>query len=538
MSKDAAKLLKYIVDKYQITHSAQFEFQDYECTNLEIPGFNSVVKELGLELENNGLISNFTYSITGNISGILTTDGIEFLDKEAADINKCNSIVYNSGQIIVSNDNSAVNAICGNNNSNNCNTPECEDEANCEAQTSENNVIFSNIDENVAVMDRVKIKLDLSIDALVSRINALKNIPIMGEEEFNEIEALYDKWLILSKKYNFLNDFLIDYLDILQEQNEFKKSLEISSKTIDELNKLEFKNAILNVKIRLKHGRALHKIKRYSDAYSAFKETEKYLNYWEKKLDYEVMKVKTDYYNYLSVTCKMLSKYDEAEQCVEKALNLINDILKEDFLGNIYQAAKIYHNAGYIYDNVSKFEKGVEYYSKSIELKEKYNKHTSADEQSLALSYNNIGYVYYRTKEYCKSEDSLKKAISIKEKLYDENPHAHVKSFITSLDWLANVYEANDKINEAFINYDKVIEICIKNEENKDIVAYHLAKAYKGRGCMFEKKYDRDKAIKDYSDGYNLLNNLGRNLTVREKELKANLKNLRDDAISDITNFT
>lgn len=113
MTKDAEKLLRYIVDESQKSNDAEVEVDINRIEN--IPNMRFAKNKLLGELEAVGTISGYKENILGEISVYLTSDGLEYFDDLKED-EKSSNIVFNvsGGQVNVANDNGKINAVTSN----------------------------------------------------------------------------------------------------------------------------------------------------------------------------------------------------------------------------------------------------------------------------------------------------------------------------------------------------------------------------------------------------------------------------------------
>lgn len=109
MTKDAEKLLKYIVDESKKQHNVEVEVN--VSTIKDIPNIRYSKNKLLNELEVAGVICGYDENVLGEISVYLTTDGLEYFDN--LDMNgKSSQIVYNvsGGQVNIAYDNGKIEA--------------------------------------------------------------------------------------------------------------------------------------------------------------------------------------------------------------------------------------------------------------------------------------------------------------------------------------------------------------------------------------------------------------------------------------------
>lgn len=111
MTKDAEKLLRYIVDesKKQNNMKVFIEMNDLK----DIPNIRIIKNKLLKELESAEVISGYTENVLGELYTLLSTDGQEYFEgKGKENILSTNGIVINmsGGQFSLAKDNSTINA--------------------------------------------------------------------------------------------------------------------------------------------------------------------------------------------------------------------------------------------------------------------------------------------------------------------------------------------------------------------------------------------------------------------------------------------
>lgn len=110
MTKDAQKLLKYMVNESKRNNNATIEVDINRINN--IPNIRFAKKKLLNELEALGAISGYKENILGEITVYLTSDGLEYFDDLAED-KETSSVVFNisGGQVNIANDNGSINTV-------------------------------------------------------------------------------------------------------------------------------------------------------------------------------------------------------------------------------------------------------------------------------------------------------------------------------------------------------------------------------------------------------------------------------------------
>ncbi len=113
MTKDAEKLLKYIVDKSDIDNDTEVYIEINDLKN--IPNMRIAKNKLLNELEVAGVISGYKENTLGELYAYLTTDGQDyFKEKKQEDPMGNNGLIINmnmnGGQFNLAKDNATINA--------------------------------------------------------------------------------------------------------------------------------------------------------------------------------------------------------------------------------------------------------------------------------------------------------------------------------------------------------------------------------------------------------------------------------------------
>lgn len=112
MTKDAEKLLKYIVNRAQQENVDQVSFGINEVTG--IPNLNTGIKKLCQELEHDGMVCGFKIYVNNKTTISLTTDGLEYFNERKTENemidNKNVSFTVHGGQVNIASGNATINA--------------------------------------------------------------------------------------------------------------------------------------------------------------------------------------------------------------------------------------------------------------------------------------------------------------------------------------------------------------------------------------------------------------------------------------------
>lgn len=109
MTKDAKKLLKYIVDISKKNNTTEVSIEINELK--EIPNIGIAKNKLLDELQAIGAISEYKENILGELYVYLTTDGKEYFEDDEKEglTNKNEMVIHmNGGQLNLANDNAAI----------------------------------------------------------------------------------------------------------------------------------------------------------------------------------------------------------------------------------------------------------------------------------------------------------------------------------------------------------------------------------------------------------------------------------------------
>ncbi|MGN1432334.1 MAG: tetratricopeptide repeat protein [Ruminococcus sp.] len=318
------------------------------------------------------------------------------------------------------------------------------------------------------------------------------------KNRFNEIEERYDKIVKVAEKYLVELDVICDYAIYLENQNKYKKALQ----TAQELESIYDDNpSIANNYDKSYLYNLLGLICR--DMSSMKDSTEHYL---KKALEIreELVKENPDRfnadlaisYNNAGVLYNAQGNAEKAEYYYKKAIEIRGELVKENHDRFNSYLAKSYNNAGVFYDVQGNAEKAEYYYKKAIEIYEAIAKEDpdrfNAD---LAQSYNNAGIFYYNQGNAEKAEYYYEKAIEIREELAKENPDRFNADLAMSYNNAGAFYDNQGNAEKAEYYYKKSIEIWEElAEENPDRFNADLAMCYNNSGVFYNDQGDEEKA--------------------------------------------
>lgn len=165
MTRDAEKLLKYIVDKSNKDNNTKVSIEIGELEN--IPNIRIVKNKLLAELQAEGTISEYKENILGELFVYLTTDGLEYFDgKKQRDMMSGNGMIINmsGGQFNFAKDNAIINAT----QNNGVNSKELDD-------------IIKGIMENLADLEKE------DADEIVDIVEMVKNEVVKSEPKVSRL---------------------------------------------------------------------------------------------------------------------------------------------------------------------------------------------------------------------------------------------------------------------------------------------------------------------------------------------------------------
>ncbi|OFY95810.1 MAG: hypothetical protein A3K10_16990 [Bacteroidetes bacterium RIFCSPLOWO2_12_FULL_31_6] len=155
--------------------------------------------------------------------------------------------------------------------------------------------------------------------------------------------------------------------------------------------------------------------------------------------------------------------------------------------------AESFNNIGVIYDNQGDIPKALEYYSKSLQLREEIG-----DKQGTAMSLNNLGYIYYNQGDIPKALEYYGKSLRLQEKIGNKQGTA------TSLNNIGAIYKNQGDIPKALEYLGKSLqlqeEICDKEG---------IASSLNNIGVIYYNQGDIPKALEHYSKSLQLHEEIG-----------------------------
>jgi two-component sensor histidine kinase/Tfp pilus assembly protein PilF len=173
--------------------------------------------------------------------------------------------------------------------------------------------------------------------------------------------------------------------------------------------------------------------------------------------------------------------------------NLKNDISSTEYKSFLKSKSGAYNNIGFIYDDKGDVIKALEYYHKSLSIREKLD-----DKLGVAVSLNNIGIIYIKQGEPEQALEYYLKSLQVKQQTGDK------KSIATSLNNIAAVYKELSNPQKAIEFYTKSLLI---REEIKDEKG--IAVTLNNMGTLFKERGSLDTALNYYTKALKIREKIG-----------------------------
>ena len=145
---------------------------------------------------------------------------------------------------------------------------------------------------------------------------------------------------------------------------------------------------------------------------------------------------RADIYFKLGTIVYKLSEWDKAIEYYEKSLEI------KEKIGDTHGMAQTYNNLGLVYARKGEWDRAIEYYEKDLEIFEKIG-----DTHGMAQTYNNLGSVYADKGEWDRAIEYYEKDLEISEKIGDTHGIALTKNGI------ANILHDKKKFDDALKLY-------------------------------------------------------------------------------------
>ncbi|CAF4194500.1 unnamed protein product [Rotaria sordida] len=169
-----------------------------------------------------------------------------------------------------------------------------------------------------------------------------------------------------------------------------------------------------------------------------------------------------------------------------KAEQLYNMLLNE--ASNENDESYCYHCLGMIKDDLGQYNEAIEFYQKSLNIKEKT---LPPNDIGLAWSYNNIGSVYYSMGEYSKALSSYERSLEIRKIALPPN-HPDLAFSYTGI---GLVYDEMGEYSKALSSHERSLEI-----KKVALPPNHpdLAASYNNIGMVCDNMGEHSKALSYY----------------------------------------
>ena len=316
---------------------------------------------------------------------------------------------------------------------------------------------------------------------------------------FDEIVRRYEDIVPVALAEGLELDVVYDYVDYLQEQNNYKKAIKIGEK----LNE----HPVWNKEKSDYEKTSLYNL--LGVLYNDVSQSKKSENYYLKavKLYERLVKISPkDFnadlaigYNNIGVLYQNQGDDKRAEFYFLKAIEIREVLAKENPEKFNSDFASSCNNLGIFYNNQSNYKKAELYFLKAIEIREVLAKENPEKFNSdLALSYNNIGVFYDDIGNYKNAEKYYHKAITLYEKLALENAERYNPDLAMSFNNIGVLYCVQGDNKKASTYYIKAIELYeIIAKENLEKFGSDLAGSYINVGIFYKNQNDYDTA-QDY----------------------------------------
>ncbi|CAF4171125.1 unnamed protein product [Rotaria sordida] len=189
-------------------------------------------------------------------------------------------------------------------------------------------------------------------------------------------------------------------------------------------------------------------------------------------------------YHYLGMIKNDLGQYNEAIEFYQKSL----DIKEKTLPPNHPDLASSYNNIGLVYKNMGEYSKALTYYEKDLEIGLKALPPNHPD---LAISYGNIGSVYRNMGEYSKALSSYERSLAIRKIALPPNH----PDLATSYNNIGNVYKDMGEYSKALSSHERSLEI-----RKIALPPNHpdLAASYLNIGLVYNNMGEYSKALSSY----------------------------------------
>jgi tetratricopeptide (TPR) repeat protein len=195
-----------------------------------------------------------------------------------------------------------------------------------------------------------------------------------------------------------------------------------------------------------------------------------------------------------------------------EALTIFEGLWREELPSSL--KGTLANDLGLLYRDKGEWERAIEYYERSLAIKEKVG-----DEHGMATTFNNLGEVYRVKGEWDRAIEYYEKDLAICKKVGDEHGMA------TTFNNLGSVYQDRGEWEQAIECYERSLAICEKvgNEHGMALSYNNIAMLYRDQGRLQE-------AIPLFGKSLEILERIGdrphadtvrKNLEIAKQELEA-----------------
>lgn len=189
-----------------------------------------------------------------------------------------------------------------------------------------------------------------------------------------------------------------------------------------------------------------------------------------------------------------LSNSDTVIGLCEKAIAIIkpriveNTVTKNERFNFLRTLAGALNNIGFIYDDKGEIVKALDYYHKSLKIREKID-----DKHGIAETFNNIGIIYINQGDLDRALYYYQKSMKVKENLNDK------KSLATTLNNIGAIYRNKENIKLALFYYNQ--SLALRKEINDKV---GIAVSLSNIGTIYKSENKLDTALQFYLESLKL----------------------------------
>ena len=248
----------------------------------------------------------------------------------------------------------------------------------------------------------------------------------------------------------------------------------------------------------------------------------------EESLDFfEDEETRADIYYCIGMNVCKLSEWDTAIDYYQKSLEI------KEKIGDIHGMARAYNNLGLIYPVKGEWDTAIDYYQKSLEIFENFG-----DTRGMGRTYGNLGKAYHSKGEWDTAIDYYQKSLEIKEKIEDIygigttygnlgfvygdksewdtaidycKKSLEISEKIGNIHWIATMYNCLGYVYGDKGEWDTAIDYCKKSLEISEKMGdtRGMAIAYNNLGLVYAHKGEWDTAIDYYQKDFEIFEKIG-----------------------------